>query len=135
MANRVSVRATRRAELSAEKARAKSSNGNGHHRTTDSFQNLSAKIGINADNLSAGGTYGFNPITRQRTLLEWIHRGSWIAGLAVDIIPDDMTRNGVEIVGDMSPDEQERSRKRLRSSTCGETCAIRPRGRVSTVVR
>jgi uncharacterized protein len=108
MANRVSVKSARRAEISAEKARAKTNgNGNGHHRTTDSFQNLAAKIGINTDNLSSGGTYGFNPITRERTLLEWIHRGSWIAGLAVDIIPDDMTRNGVEIVGDVSPEDQE----------------------------
>lgn len=106
MANRVSVKSARRAEIVAEKTRAKS-NGNGHRRTADSFQNLNAKIGINTDNLSSGGTYGFNPITRERTLLEWIHRGSWIAGLAVDIIPDDMTRNGVEIVGDVSPEDQE----------------------------
>jgi hypothetical protein len=106
MANKVSVKSARRAEISAEKVRVKG-NGNGHHKTTDSFQNLAAKIGINTDNLSAGGTYGFNPITRERTLLEWIHRGSWIAGLAVDIIPDDMTRNGVEIVGDVSPEDQE----------------------------
>lgn len=103
---KVSAKTTRREELSAERARALDAKA--RTRTTDSFQNLVAKIGLGTDNLSSSGTYGFNPITRQRTLLEWIHRGSWVAGLAVDIIPDDMTRNGVEITGDVDPDDKEK---------------------------
>ena len=61
-------------------------------KTVDSFVNFSANIGVGTDNIMSGGTYGFNPITRNRTLLEWIHRGSWIGGLAVNIIADDMLR-------------------------------------------
>jgi phage-related protein (TIGR01555 family) len=74
-------------------------------RTLDSFQNFAAKLGMGTDNLMAQSTYGFNPISRIRQLLEWIHRGSWIGGMAVDIIAEDMTREGYEITGDLTPDE------------------------------
>lgn len=72
--------------------------------TTDSFQNFVAQVGIGTDNVSSGGTYGFNPITRNRILLEWIHRGSWAGGLAVNVVADDMTRAGVRITGDLDPE-------------------------------
>src|SRR5690348_17001368 len=73
----------------------------------DSFQNFMAKFGIGTDNLTSAGTYGFNPITRQRTILEWAHRGNWLSGCAVDIIADDMTRAGVDIVGNLKPEQIE----------------------------
>jgi phage-related protein (TIGR01555 family) len=75
--------------------------------TTDSFQNFVAQVGIGTDNLSSGSTYGFNPITRNRILLEWIHRGSWAGGLAVNVVADDMTREGVKFVGDLGPEQQQ----------------------------
>ena len=71
--------------------------------TLDSFVNFAHNLGIGADNAMTSSTYGFNPITRQRTLLEWIHRGSWLGGVAVDVVADDMTRAGVDIRGDLDP--------------------------------
>lgn len=71
----------------------------------DSFVNFAMNLGIGSDNPMSGSTYGFNPITRNRTLLEWIHRGSWLGGVAVDVVADDMTREGVEIKGEMEPDD------------------------------
>src|SRR5487761_2349260 len=76
--------------------------------TLDSFVNFSAKLGMGADNVLSSSTYQFNPITRQRVLLEWIHRGSWLGGVAVDVVADDMTRQGVEYVNEMPPDDQEK---------------------------
>jgi phage-related protein (TIGR01555 family) len=74
----------------------------------DSFVNFQYKLGIGADSpLSAAG-YGFNPITRQRTLLEWIHRGSWFGTMAIDLIAEDMTKMGVEIDADLGPDEMKK---------------------------
>ena len=73
--------------------------------TVDSFVNFEQNLGINANNAMSSSTYGFNPITRQRTLLEWIYRGSWLGGVAVDVKADDMTRAGVDIVGDMDPQD------------------------------
>ena len=66
-------------------------------KTKDSYQNFPLNLGIGTDNALTYSSYGFNPITRVRTLLEWMHRGNWLAGVAVDIIGDDMTRAGIEI--------------------------------------
>lgn len=73
--------------------------------TADSFINLAQRLGVGADNDMSRSTYGFNPISRQRVLLEWIHRGSWLGGAAIDIIPDDMTRKGVEMTNEMPPED------------------------------
>jgi phage-related protein (TIGR01555 family) len=74
-------------------------------KTRDSFQNFAMGLGIGTNNPSTGNTYGFNPVTRVRTELEWAYRGSWVAGVAVDVIADDMTREGVDVTGEMDPDE------------------------------
>lgn len=75
--------------------------------TNDSFVNFAHKLGVGADNALTSGTYGYNPITRNRILLEWMHRGSWLAGVAVDLIADDMTRAGIDFVNELNPAEAE----------------------------
>ncbi|PPE78293.1 hypothetical protein C3941_19725 [Kaistia algarum] len=73
--------------------------------TGDSFQNISARLGIGADNLSSGSSYSLNPITRQRAQLEWMYRGSWLIGNAVDCVAEDMTRAGIDISSAIEPDQ------------------------------
>lgn len=72
--------------------------------TGDSFQNFAARVGIGTNNLSTDSSYGFNPISRIQTLMEWMYRGSWVVGRVVDSIAEDMTKNGVEFLGESSPD-------------------------------
>jgi len=97
----------RRADARARKEAAKARDSNvakfADAATSDSFVNFQHKLGIGADNPLSSATYGFNPITRIRTLLEWIHRGSWLGGVAVDIIAEDMTKMGVELQSDLDP--------------------------------
>lgn len=90
---------TLRADKKARDAAAK-----GKMPAVDSFVNFAQKMGIGADNPLTSGSYGFNPITRQRILLEWIHRGSWLGGVAVDLLADDMTKMGIEIQSELDPD-------------------------------
>lgn len=71
----------------------------------DSYQNFMMKMGIGTDNPTTFSSYGFNPVTKIRTLLEWIHRGSWLGGVAVDLVADDMTRGGVDVRGELEPDQ------------------------------
>jgi phage-related protein (TIGR01555 family) len=66
--------------------------------TGDAFQNFALNLGLGTNNALSQSQYGFAPITRIRTLLDWIHRGSWIGGVAIDLLADDMTRGGVEIL-------------------------------------
>jgi hypothetical protein len=71
--------------------------------TADSFQNFALNIGLGTNNSMSQSSYGFNPITRNRTLLEWIHRGSWLGGVAIDLVADDMTRAGIDIQSSAKP--------------------------------
>lgn len=80
--------------------------------TLDSFVNFQQKMGMGADNALTTSGYGFNPITKIRTMLEWIHRGSWLGGMAIDVVADDMTRMGVDLQGEMSPENLERIEER-----------------------
>lgn len=73
----------------------------------DSFRNFAAGIGYGTNNISTGGTYGYNPITLFRPLLEWMHRGQGLCGTIVDCVADDMTRAGVDIKGEMKPEDIE----------------------------
>jgi phage-related protein (TIGR01555 family) len=64
-----------------------------------------SRTGINAGNLSSGGTYSFNPVSRNRLKMEWAYRGSWVVGTIVDCVAEDMTRDGIEIQCDAKPEE------------------------------
>ena len=75
--------------------------------TVDSFQNFVLSVGRGTDTAFSGDTYGFEPITRNRTLVEWMYRGSWLAGVGVDAIAEDMTRAGIELALDWEPHEIE----------------------------
>lgn len=65
--------------------------------TVDGFDNFLSKIGLNNKNTLSAGTYEFNLVTRNRILIEAAYRGSWVVGMMVDAVAEDMTRAGVEI--------------------------------------
>lgn len=77
--------------------------------TGDSFANAEARLGVGheQDNQFSGGTYDLNPITRNRVLLEYAYRGSWICKAVVEAVADDMTREGIEIESTLDPDKIE----------------------------
>jgi phage-related protein (TIGR01555 family) len=66
-------------------------------RTADSFQNFVARVGHGTGNQHDASHYGFHPVTRNRLQMEWVYRGSWVAGRVVDAVARDMTREGVDI--------------------------------------
>lgn len=74
-------------------------------KTNDSFQNFAANLGYGTRNLSTYSTYGFNPISRIQTKLEWMYRGSWLVGVVVDCVAEDMVRAGIELTGDIKPED------------------------------
>lgn len=74
-------------------------------RTNDSFVNAAARLGVgrNQDNLLSQGTYEFDPITRNRVLLESMYRSSWVIRRVVGVVAEDMTKAGVEFRGEAGP--------------------------------
>jgi len=99
------VTADKQVRYSVEEARKAQREGKPLVNTVDSFVNFSQNLGIGADNALSGASYGFNPITRNRVLLEWMHRGSWLAGIIVDCVGDDMTRSGIDHEGEITPED------------------------------
>jgi len=82
--------------------------------TADGYANVYAKLGINGDNQSSGGTYDFgNFITRNRLMLEAAYRTSWIIGQVVDVVADDMIRAGIDISSDLDPDSIDKLQRAL----------------------
>lgn len=83
--------------------------------THDSFANFEARVGVGTNNQSAASTYTFDYVSRNRILMEAMYRSSWIVGAVVDCIAEDMTRAGIDIASDLTPEdgkkiEQEMSR-------------------------
>lgn len=86
-----------------------SAQAGGRFRAEDSFANFAARVGVGTDNQSANSSYQFDFISRNRIKLEAMYRGSWLVGQAVDVVAEDMTRAGIEIIGDdVDPDDKER---------------------------
>lgn len=77
--------------------------------TGDTYQNVAARLGVGTDNLQSSGTYGFNPITRNRQLLEFAYRGSWVVGKACDTVAQDMTRGGLKLNGQFKDGARDRT--------------------------
>lgn len=71
----------------------------------DGFLNLTARMGLGAGNLLSEGTYSLDRLTQNRIKLESMYRGSWIVGVAVDSIAEDMVRAGVAIKSDDAPEQ------------------------------
>lgn len=75
---------------------------------TDSFVNFANKLGYGANNLAQGAGYQFDYVTRNRLLVEATYRSSWVVGMAVDVVAEDMTSEGIDIVSTLTPDDIER---------------------------
>lgn len=106
----------RRARVAAERAGKETGQTGLNAVTTDSFVNFAQKMGVGADNPLSTAGYGFNPVTRIRTTLEWIHRGSWLGGVAVDLVADDMTRAGARVTGQMKVEQMQKLDRAVRQA-------------------
>lgn len=97
-------------------------------KTRDGFDNFISRLGLNNDNALSAGTYEFNLVTRNRILIEAAYRGSWVAGMMVDAVAEDMTRAGIDITtaeakgsgkqGNLRDLRANMSRLQIQSSLC-----------------
>lgn len=91
-------------------------------RTNDSFVNATANLGWGTNNQSSASQYALSYQSRNRVNLEAAYRGSWIVRQAVDALPEDMTRAGVEFSGlepeDITTIEQDMMRMAVWDALC-----------------
>lgn len=81
--------------------------------TADSFQNFAARLGLGAGSQHDQSTYGFDFLSRDRLKLEAMYRSSWVVGQVIDVVAEDMTREGVNIRGLDDPKDAETIQKTL----------------------
>lgn len=72
-------------------------------RFSDGFQNIALRMGLGTNTTLNANRYIPEFKTFKRAELEWAYQGSWMCGLAVDVVAEDMTREGVELKCD-NPD-------------------------------
>lgn len=75
--------------------------------TVDSFQNFAARVGLGSGNQHDHSQYGFDFVSRDRLQLEAMYRSSWVVGQVVDVVAEDMTREGLVIRGFDDPKHTE----------------------------
>ena len=92
--------------------------------TEDGFVNFTAKLGLGSENLTSYSQYAMsNILSRDRQRLEIMYRHSWLVGQVVDTVAEDMTKEGVEIYSDMSPDDNQKLMKQLTKLSIWESIA------------
>ena len=83
--------------------------------TVDGFDNFSAHLGMQQDNLLAKG--GYTPgryMTRAYAELDDMYRTSWVVGRMIDVVAEDMVSGGVEIQAQMDPGDKDALQKYMR---------------------
>lgn len=70
---------------------------------SDGFQNLAARLGFGASKMFSASTYVNDFFSRNTIELEAAYRTNWIAGQIVDVVAEDMTREGVELGTGLEP--------------------------------
>lgn len=75
--------------------------------TRDSFRNATANLGWGERNQLSGARYTRGNQTRDWQQLAAMYRGSWMVGVAVDCVAEDMVRAGIEITGPIKPQDAE----------------------------
>ncbi|WP_335991386.1 DUF1073 domain-containing protein [Acinetobacter bereziniae] len=81
--------------------------------TADSFQNFAARVGLGAGSQHDQSIYSANYLSRNRLLVESMYRSSWVVGQVVDVVADDMTREGINMRGLQSPEDAEEINQEL----------------------
>jgi len=82
----------------------------------DGFSNPVARLGNFTDNIGEAAEYHMTRITRDMALLNSLYRNSWIVKRLIDVVPEDMMKNGYQISGQLDL-ESRRSLTRLERST------------------
>jgi phage-related protein (TIGR01555 family) len=77
----------------------------------DSFQNVLGRLGADQPNLASMANYVMNRLTRDYNLLNVLYRNSWIIKKIVNIIPEDMVKNWVDLTTELTPEQTDRYKK------------------------
>jgi hypothetical protein len=82
----------------------------------DAFSNPAARTGAFTDNIMEFSEYYMQRITRDMLLMNTLYRNNWIVKNLIDVVPEDMLKNGYKINSQLNI-EAKRKLKRLERET------------------
>ena len=74
-------------------------------RTNDSFQNPMTRSGVFMPNAMEATEYTLTRFTRNWQTINALYRSHWIVRRIIDVIPEDMVKNGYHILTQLAPDQ------------------------------
>jgi len=90
----------------------------GEIHTLDAFRNQMARMGYGTPNLLEGTDYPLTRLTRDYNLMNSLYRSHWIVRKIIDTIPEDMTKNWIQLTCQVSPeliDRYQRAERRTKT--------------------
>lgn len=73
-------------------------------KTTDSFQNPLTRTGVFMPNALEATQYPLTRFSRDWQTINSLYRSHWVVRRIIDVIPEDMTKNGYKITSQLDPD-------------------------------
>ncbi len=70
----------------------------------DSYTNPLARLGLNQPNVSEAADYVMTRRTQDYNLMNTLYRDNWIARRLIDVVPEDMMKNGYKITSQIKPE-------------------------------
>ena len=74
-------------------------------RTNDAFQNPLTRMGVFTPNPLEATAYPLTRFTRDWQTINSLYRSHWIVRRIIDVVPEDMIKNGYHILTQLSPDQ------------------------------
>lgn len=74
-------------------------------RTNDAFQNPMTRMGVFTPNPLEATAYPLTRFTRDWQTINSLYRSHWIVRRIIDVVPEDMIKNGYHILTQLSPDQ------------------------------
>lgn len=84
--------------------------------TEDAFQNVLAKLGVGMPNIMEGVEYPNTRLTKNFQLMNSLYRSHWLIRRIIDVIPQDMCKNWIQVSSQITPehvDQLNRATRRI----------------------
>ncbi len=83
--------------------------------TMDMLLNQAARLGP-ADNLLSQNRYASDRLTENYSLLDSLYRSDWIVNKIINVVPEDMTKNWVDLTCQVNPDQDNELKRQERKT-------------------
>ena len=85
-------------------------------RTLDAFQNALTRMGVGMPNALESTEYPLTRLTRNWQLINSLYRSHWVIRRIIDVVPEDMMKNGYKVLSQLNPEQLDKFTKIVRKT-------------------